>query len=61
MIAKLISIAAVTTMALAAKPGPAATTLDRRDFGVSVGDWAATMVVGRDVAIEIVLEAALRD
>ncbi len=38
----------------------AATTLDRRDFGVGVGDWAATLVVGKDVDVEIVVEAALR-
>lgn len=39
----------------------AATTLDRRDFGVGVGDWAATMIVGGDVDVEIVLEAAYRN
>lgn len=32
-------------------------TLDRRDFGVGVGDWAATAVVGKDVDIEIAVEA----
>ncbi len=30
--------------------------LDRRDFGVGVGDWAATMVVGSDVDLVINLE-----
>jgi polyisoprenoid-binding protein YceI len=35
----------------------AATTVDRRDFGVGVGDWAATLVVGGDVDIAIALEA----
>jgi polyisoprenoid-binding protein YceI len=34
-----------------------ALTLDRRDFGVGVGSWAATAVVGRDVRIEIAVEA----
>jgi len=32
-------------------------TLDRRDFGVGVGSWAATAVVGKDVEIRIALEA----
>ncbi len=32
-------------------------TIDRRDFGVGVGNWAATAVVGKDVTIEITLEA----
>lgn len=32
-------------------------TLDRRDFGVGVGNWAATMVVGSDVEITISVEA----
>ncbi len=32
-------------------------TLDRRDFGVGVGSWAATAVVGSDVTIEIAVEA----
>ncbi len=31
--------------------------IDRRDFGVGVGNWAATAVVGGDVEIEIALEA----
>jgi polyisoprenoid-binding protein YceI len=31
--------------------------LDRRDYGVGVGSWAATMVVGSDVDIEIAVEA----
>lgn len=35
----------------------AGTTVDRRDFGVGVGDWAATLVVGGDVEISIALEA----
>jgi polyisoprenoid-binding protein YceI len=32
-------------------------SLDRRDFGVGVGSWAATMVVGSAVDIEIAVEA----
>ena len=32
-------------------------TLDRRDFGVGVGNWAATAVVGKDVEIVIAVEA----
>ena len=32
-------------------------TLDRRDFGVGVGSWAATAVVGKDVKIDIAVEA----
>lgn len=32
-------------------------TLDRRDFGVGVGNWAATAVVGKDVEITIAVEA----
>ena len=32
-------------------------TIDRRDFGVGVGSWAATAVVGKDVNIEISVEA----
>ncbi len=32
-------------------------TLDRRDFGVGVGSWAATAVVGSDVTIDIAVEA----
>ena len=35
----------------------ASTAIDRADYGVGVGNWAATMVVGGDVAIEILLEA----
>ena len=35
----------------------ASTTIDRNDYGVGVGNWAATMVVGGDVNIEILLEA----
>lgn len=34
----------------------ASTTIKRTDFGVGVGDWAATMVVGDDVEININLE-----
>lgn len=32
-------------------------TLDRGDFGVGVGNWAATAVVGKDVEITIAIEA----
>jgi polyisoprenoid-binding protein YceI len=35
----------------------ASTAIDRSDFGVGVGSWAATMVVGGEVSIEILLEA----
>ena len=35
----------------------ASTALDRGDFGVGVGNWAATMVVGSEINIEILLEA----
>ncbi|UCD25127.1 MAG: YceI family protein [Gemmatimonadota bacterium] len=35
----------------------ATTELDRRDFGVGVGSWAETVVVGADVEIEIAVEA----
>ncbi|MGB7491596.1 MAG: YceI family protein, partial [Thermoanaerobaculia bacterium] len=35
----------------------ASTSVDRNDYGVGVGNWAATMIVGGDVAIEILLEA----
>ncbi|MDH3255172.1 MAG: YceI family protein [Acidobacteriota bacterium] len=35
----------------------ASTAIDRGDFGVGVGNWAATMVVGGKVKIEILLEA----
>lgn len=35
----------------------ASLTLDRRDFGVGVGNWAATAVVGKDVTIDIAVEA----
>lgn len=35
----------------------ASTSIDRRDFGVGVGNWAATLVVGGNVDIEIALEA----
>lgn len=39
----------------------ATTTVNRKDFGVGVGDWAATMIVGGDVEVDIVLEAAYRN
>jgi polyisoprenoid-binding protein YceI len=32
------------------------TTLDRTDYGVGTGDWAATMVVGDEVSISIPME-----
>ena len=32
------------------------TTLNRTDFGVGTGDWAATMVVGDEVRVRIPLE-----
>lgn len=35
----------------------ASTAVTRKDFGVGVGDWAATMVVGGKVEIQILLEA----
>ncbi|MDH3746025.1 MAG: YceI family protein [Acidobacteriota bacterium] len=35
----------------------ATTAIERSDFGVGVGNWAATMVVGGEVDIEILLEA----
>ena len=35
----------------------AATTIDRGEFGVGTGSWAATLVVGGDVDIEILVEA----
>lgn len=35
----------------------ASTSIDRGEFGVGVGSWAATMVVGGEVDIEILLEA----
>lgn len=35
----------------------ATTAIDRGDFGVGVGDWAGTLVVGSDVDIEILVEA----
>ena len=35
----------------------ATTAIDRGDFGVGVGNWAATMVVGSEIKIEILLEA----
>jgi len=33
------------------------TTLDRNDYGVGVGNWAATAVIGGEVKIDILLEA----
>jgi polyisoprenoid-binding protein YceI len=35
----------------------ASTVIERGDFGVGVGNWAATMVVGSGVTIEILVEA----
>jgi len=35
----------------------ASTAVERGDFGVGTGNWAATMVVGSEVNIEILLEA----
>jgi polyisoprenoid-binding protein YceI len=35
----------------------AETKLDRRDYGVGVGNWAETVVVGSDVEIAIAVEA----
>lgn len=35
----------------------ASTSLDRGDFGVGTGSWAATLVVGGEVDIEILVEA----
>lgn len=32
------------------------TTIDRTDYGVGTGDWAATMVVGDEVKIQIPME-----
>lgn len=32
------------------------TTIDRTDYGVGTGDWAATMVVGNEVKIHIPME-----
>jgi len=32
-------------------------SLDRNDFGVGVGNWAATVVIGGEVSINILLEA----
>jgi polyisoprenoid-binding protein YceI len=34
----------------------AETTLNRNDYGVGTGDWAATMVVGGEVDINIIME-----
>lgn len=38
----------------------ASLTVDRADFGVGVGSWAATMVVGSEVTIDILAEAHRR-
>ncbi len=38
----------------------ATTSINRGDFGVGVGSWAATMVVGGEISIEILLEAHRR-
>ncbi len=38
----------------------ASTEVDRNNYGVGVGSWAATLVVGGEVNIEILLEAHLR-
>ncbi len=35
----------------------ASTAVTRKDFGVGVGNWAATMVVGGEIEIQILLEA----
>jgi polyisoprenoid-binding protein YceI len=35
----------------------AETKINRNDYGVGTGDWAATMVVGNEVNIQITLEA----
>jgi len=34
------------------------TRLDRRDFGVGVGDWAATLIVGKEIDVRIAVEAS---
>lgn len=36
---------------------PASLTIDRSDFGVGVGSWAGTAVVGGEVQIELLVEA----
>jgi polyisoprenoid-binding protein YceI len=38
----------------------ASTAVERGNFGVGVGSWATTMVVGGEVEIEIVAEAQRR-
>ena len=38
----------------------AGTTIDRREFGVGVANWAQTVIVGSDVDISIALEANRR-
>ena len=35
----------------------AETQIDRNDYGVGVGSWAATLVVGGEVDISIAVEA----
>ena len=35
----------------------AATAVDRGDYGVGVGNWAATLVIGAEVEIKILVEA----
>ncbi len=35
----------------------ASTKIERNDYGVGVGNWAATLIVGGEVDIEILLEA----
>lgn len=35
----------------------AGTTIDRREWGIGVGSWAQTLVVGADVDISVTLEA----
>lgn len=38
----------------------ATTTIDRNEFVVGVGNWAATLVIGGEVDIEILLETSYR-
>lgn len=38
----------------------ATTAIDRGDFGVGTGNWAATLVVGAEVGVEILVEAHYR-
>lgn len=37
------------------------TTIDRTDYGVGTGDWAATMVVGDEVEVKINMELNRKD